>query len=398
MTRTATNRSVLAALLTLVFTVALFGAQTSKIVQATQARQTVRTQESKVTKLVKSMTLDEKILQMFIVTPEVLNGATSSEFAESDRLKSAGLETQTSLQERPVGGIIYFAGNLESPEQTKTMISNTQQYAKEASGIPLFISVDEEGGTVARCAKKLGTTKFVAMQNYESKGTQTAHDNAQTIAQDIKQFGFNLDYAPVADVNSAQNSVIGKRAYSSNPDTAATLVASAVQGFHDGGVACTLKHFPGHGDTKEDSHEGTAHLTKTAAQLRSAEWKPFQSGIAAGADFVMVGHIVTDQIDPKYPATLSKTIVTDYLRGELGFKGLVITDSMGMGAIAKYYSPAEAAVLAVEAGDDILLGVYNIPEALQGIRNAVGSGRISESRIDESVTRILQQKVNMGLL
>ena len=353
--------------------------------------------EEKVNRLMKDMTLDEKILQMFIVTPEVLNGSTKSEFTEEERMKSAGEETREALQERPVGGLIYFADNLQSREQTKQMIRNSQTYAKEASGIPLFIGVDEEGGTVARCAKKLGTTKFKPMQSYQDMGTSVARSNAKTIAQDISQFGFNLDFAPVADVNTASNSVIGTRAYSNDFSKAAELVPAAVQGFHDGGVLCTLKHFPGHGNTQEDSHKGTAHLYKTLPELRRQEFLPFQAGIRAGADMVMVGHIVVDKVDSR-PATLSKKLVTDVLREELGFHGLIITDSMGMGAITEKYSPGEAAVLAVQAGDDLLLGIYNIPEALAGIRTAVESGQIPESRIDSSVRRILTQKVEMGIL
>lgn len=391
-------RTVLALITLTVFSFVLAGPAAAACVRVASLRAETREQVKTVQQKMDEMTLDEKILQMFIVTPEVLNGSTKTEFSAEERLKQAGSETLNSLRKRPVGGIIYFADNLESRSQTKTMIANTQSYARQTSGIPLFICVDEEGGIVARCAKKLGTTKFKPMQSYENQGTQTAHDNAQTIAKDIRQFGFNVDFAPVADVNLAKNSVIGTRAYSSSPQKAAELIPAAVRGFHDGGVVCTLKHFPGHGDTQEDSHKETAHLKKSLSQLRKAEYLPFQAGIDAGADMVMVGHIVTDQIDPKYPATLSKTIVTDILRGQLGFQGLVVTDSMGMGAISSHYSPGEAAVLAIAAGDDLLLGVYNVPEALAGVRSAVQSGRLSQQRIDQSVRRILMKKVQMGLL
>lgn len=345
------------------------------------------------------MTLREKIFQMFIIKPENLEGSTKTEFQNGEeRLKRANAQTKAALAKYPVGGIIYFADNLQSRDQTKTMIANSQKYANELYGIPLFICVDEEGGIVARCGKKLGTTKFKPMQTYENQGTKVAHDNAQTLARDIRQFGFNVDFAPVADVNSAQNSVIGTRAYSSDYNKAATLVASAVTGFQDGGVACTLKHFPGHGDTQEDSHEGTAHLKKSLSQLKTQEFLPFQAGIAAGADMVMVGHIVTDKIDAKYPATLSQKVVTGILRNDLGYDGLVVTDSMGMGAIAQYYSPGDAAVLAVQAGDDLLLGIYDVERAYQGIYQAVCNGTLSEKRINESVKRILLQKAEMGLI
>lgn len=393
MIRSKTAKSVTALLLMVVFTLALFSSMTIQTVHASGSTLFRESTEDQVNRMMSSMSLDDKILQMFIVTPEVLNGSTKSEFSADERLKSAGAETKQSLQERPVGGLIYFADNLETRQQTTKMISNSQSYSK----IPLFICVDEEGGTVARCAKKLGTTKFKPMQTYQNQGTSVARSNARTIANDIKQFGFNVDFAPVADVNTASNSVIGTRAYSNNFQKAAQLVPAAVQGFHDGGMICTLKHFPGHGNTQEDSHKETAHLYKSLSELRKEEFLPFKAGIQAGADMVMVGHIVADEIDSK-PATLSHRLVTDILRGELGFKGLVVTDSMGMGAIANHYTPGEAAVMAIQAGDDLLLGVYNVPQALAGVRSAVKSGKISESRINDSVRRILTTKINMGVI
>ncbi len=393
MIRSKTAKSVTALLLMVVFTLALFSSMAIQTVHASGSTLFRESTEDQVNRMMSSMSLDDKILQMFIVTPEVLNGSTKSEFSADERLKSAGAETKQSLQERPVGGLIYFADNLETRQQTTKMISNSQSYSK----IPLFICVDEEGGTVARCAKKLGTTKFKPMQTYQNQGTSVARSNARTIANDIKQFGFNVDFAPVADVNTASNSVIGTRAYSNNFQKAAQLVPAAVQGFHDGGMICTLKHFPGHGNTQEDSHKETAHLYKSLSELRKEEFLPFKAGIQAGADMVMVGHIVADEIDSK-PATLSHRLVTDILRGELGFKGLVVTDSMGMGAIANHYTPGEAAVMAIQAGDDLLLGVYNVPQALAGVRSAVKSGKISESRINDSVRRILTTKINMGVI
>lgn len=393
MIRSKTAKSVTALLLMVVFTLALFSSMAIQTVHASGSTLFRESTEDQVNRMMSSMSLDDKILQMFIVTPEVLNGSTKSEFSADERLKSAGAETKQSLQERPVGGLIYFADNLETRQQATKMISNSQSYSK----IPLFICVDEEGGTVARCAKKLGTTKFKPMQTYQNQGTSVARSNARTIANDIKQFGFNVDFAPVADVNTASNSVIGTRAYSNNFQKAAQLVPAAVQGFHDGGMICTLKHFPGHGNTQEDSHKETAHLYKSLSELRKEEFLPFKAGIQAGADMVMVGHIVADKIDSK-PATLSHRLVTDILRGELGFKGLVVTDSMGMGAIANHYTPGEAAVMAIQAGDDLLLGVYNVPQALAGVRSAVKSGKISESRINDSVRRILTTKINMGVI
>ena len=339
---------------------------------------------------VSKMTLHQKICQMCIVTPEGLTGY--------DLVTQAGDATKSSLEEYPVGGLIYFSANFEDVQQTKDMINGVQQYNTTVSDIPLFISVDEEGGVVARCADELGTTSFKPMYEYRDQGADTAYNNAKTIASDIKGLGFNLDFAPVADTwSNPSNEVIGTRAYSDDFSQTAELVSSAVRGFEDGGVACTLKHFPGHGDTAEDSHYGTATSAKTLEQLDKEEYQAFRSGIASGADMVMVGHITMTGVD-NIPASLSPTMINGELRGKLGFNGLVITDSLAMGAITDNYSSAEAAVKVVEAGGDILLMPYDLGEAVSGLEEAVKNGEISEERIDQSVTRILEVKKKRGLI
>lgn len=337
-----------------------------------------------------NMTLHDKICQMFIVTPESLTGY--------DLVTQSGTATLDSLQKYPVGGLIYFAQNLEDKAQTKEMISATQSSNSVVSDIPLFISVDEEGGIVARCAEKLGTTDFDPMYTYRAEGAEKAYSNAYTIAQDIASLGFNLDFAPVADTwSNPDNTVIGTRAYSDDFSETATLVASAVKGFNDGGVACTIKHFPGHGDTAEDSHVGMACSYKTIAELEKQEYLAFESGIAAGADMVMVGHITMVNVD-NIPSSLSKTFMTDELRGKLGFKGLIITDALGMGALSNYYSSDEIAVEVIKAGGDILLMPADLSQAVTGVENAVTNGEITEQRINESVIRILELKKKRGIL
>ena len=340
--------------------------------------------------MVDKMTLHQKVCQMCIVTPEGLTGY--------DLVTQAGDATKSALEQYPVGGLIYFSQNFEDVAQTKEMISGVQQYNTAVSEIPLFISVDEEGGIVARCADELGTTEFEPMYEYRSKGTDTAYNNAKTIASDIKALGFNLDFAPVADTwSNPDNTVIGTRAYSDDFGQTAELVASAVKGFSDGGVACTLKHFPGHGDTAEDSHYGTATSAKTLEQLDKEEYQAFRSGIAAGADMVMVGHINMTNVD-NIPASLSPTMINGELRGKLDFDGLVITDSLMMGAVTDNYSAEEAAVKVVEAGGDILLMPADLSAAVDGLETAVKNGEISEQRINESVARILKVKKNRGIL
>lgn len=339
-----------------------------------------------VEQIISQMSLHEKVCQLFIVTPESLtNNAVAVATASGDMTRSC-------LEQYPVGGLIYFAQNLESMSQAQTMLSDARNIRQELGMIPMFYAVDEEGGTVARCAKTIGTTAFQSMYDYKDMGTDTAYSNAFTIASDIANVGFNLDFAPVADTwSNSANTVIGRRAYSDDFSQTAELVASAVQGFNDGGVYCTLKHFPGHGDTAEDSHYGTATIYKSITELEQNEYLAFQRGIEAGADMVMMGHMTMANVDG-LPASVSKTMITDELRGKLGYDGVVVTDALGMGAVANMYGSADLAVRVLQAGGDILLMPADFYSAVQGVENAVANGTLTEERIDESVRRILKLK------
>lgn len=335
--------------------------------------------------LLSGMTLREKLCQLMIVRPEVLTGESP--------VTAAGETTRLALETYPVGGLIYSVDNLVTQEQTREMISNTQSYSK----LPLFISADEEGGNVGRLMYKLGTTWVNSMYSYKDQGADTAYSNAKTIGTDMVSCLFNTDFAPVADVwTNPENTVIGDRAYSDDFEQAAELVASAVRGFTDAGVICCLKHFPGHGDTSTDTHEGAAVVSKSLDELRAGEFLPFVSGIEAGADMVMIGHITVTLVDPE-PATISKAIITDVLRGELGWDGVVISDSLDMGALAGYDN-GEVCVKFLEAGGDILLGIPDIETALTALEAAVTDGRLTESRIDESVQRVLELKISHGII
>ncbi len=335
--------------------------------------------------LLSGMTLREKLCQLMIVRPEVLTGESP--------VTAAGETTRLALETYPVGGLIYSVDNLVTQEQTREMITNTQSYSK----LPLFISADEEGGNVGRLMYKLGTTWVNSMYSYKDEGADTAYANAKTIGTDMVSCLFNTDFAPVADVwTNPANTVIGDRAYSDDFEQAAELVASAVRGFTDAGVICCLKHFPGHGDTSTDTHEGAAVVSKSLDELRAGEFLPFVSGIEAGADMVMIGHITVTSVDPE-PATISKAIITDVLRGELGWDGVVISDSLDMGALAGYDN-GEVCVKFLEAGGDILLGIPDIEAALTSLEAAVTDGRLTESRIDESVQRVLELKISHGII
>lgn len=351
---------------------------------------TTETTEDAVSELVDKtmaeMSLHDKVCQMMFVTPEGLTG--------TDDVMVAGDATKQALQAYPVGGIIYFANNFDNVDQTRDMISNTQSYSK----IGLFIATDEEGGRVNRIMDTLGTTYIGPMYDYKDDGPDVAFENAKTIASDMSALGFNLDFAPVADVwSNPDNTVIGDRAYSDDYAQAAELVGSAVKGFQDGGVICTLKHFPGHGDTAEDSHYSSAYVNRTKAQIMADEMQPFRTGIDAGAELVMVGHLIVPDID-ELPSTLSYKIATEMLRGDLEFDGVAITDSMEMESIADNYGVADSAVMAVQAGMDMLLQPADLAVAVNAIVTAVQNGDITEPRIDESVRRILTLKAERGLL
>ena len=247
--------------------------------------------------LMERMTLEQKVCQMFIVTPESLTGYNGA-------VTEAGALSKESFTAYPVGGLIYFSDNLEDAPQTVSMLSTMQDYAQETTGVGLFLSVDEEGGTVARVADNLGTTKLYDMEYYgERHNPEEAYAIGNTIGSDLIQFGFNVDFAPVADVNLNPNNELGSRIFSNDPD-----------------------------------------IDRSYSELKEEEFKAFQAGIDAGADFVMVGHQITTAAGDQLPSDMSYTVVTDWLKGTLGFNGIVITDAQNMAAITENYSPATAAV------------------------------------------------------
>ena len=334
--------------------------------------------------LLAGMSLREKLCQLMIVRPEVLTGESP--------VTAAGETTRLALEQYPVGGLIYSVDNLVTQEQTREMIENTQSYSK----IPLIISADEEGGNVGRLMYKLGTTFIHSMYSYKDMGEDTAYQNALTIGTDMVSCLFNTDFAPVADVwTNPANTVKGDRAYSDEFGQASELVAAAVRGFTESGVICCVKHFPGHGDTSTDTHEGAAVVDKSLEELRAGEFLPFEAGIEAGVDMVMVGHITVTAVDDE-PATISHEVITGLLREELGWDGVVVTDSLDMGALAGY-EIGEVCVKYLEAGGDIMLGIPDLAAALTALETAVTEGRLTEQQIDESALRVLMLKLSHGI-
>lgn len=328
---------------------------------------------------IKTMTLDEKIGQMLIVG---LDG-----YILDDDIKRM-------IEDYYVGGIILFSRNVKNPNQLLGLM-NSLKAANSKNNIPLFLSVDEEGGRVSRMPEEfidIPSNRIIGQKNND----EFAYKIGRVIAEEIKSFGFNMNFAPVLDIDSnPHNPVIGDRSFGANKDIVGRLGVKTMKGLKSQEVIAVVKHFPGHGDTSVDSHIGLPKVDKDLNGLSQFEILPFKKAIENNVDAVMVAHILFSKIDSKNPATLSKLIVTDVLRKDLNFDGIVITDDMTMGAIIENYDIGNAAVKAVEAGSDIILvshGYENKIKVLKDLKNAVGNERIPMERIDESVYRILKLK------
>ncbi len=348
--------------------------------------------DEQASQLVSGMSLEDKVAQMFVITPEALTGYAS--------VTAAGDTTKAAYESRPVGGLIYMADNLLSTEQTTEMLTNMQNIAMERTGLPVFLSVDEEGGTVARVAKNdaFGVTDVGNMSDIGATGdAQNAYNAGVTIGTYLKQLGFNVDYAPVADVlTNPDNTVIGTRSFDSDASVVADMVTKELEGLSSQGVFGVVKHFPGHGGVSGDSHDGAVTLDKSLEELMQTEFVPFQKAVENGVSFVMVGHISVPQVvGDNTPASLSQMMVSNVLREQLGYQGIVITDAMNMGAITGSYTADQAAVMAVNAGVDMILMPQDYETAYNGLLQAVQDGTITEDRINESVTRIVKVKLQM---
>ena len=349
-------------------------------------------QEMKIDRVLDSMTLEEKVNQLFMITPEALTGVGT--------VIQAGDGTREALAEHPVGGLIYFAQNLKDPDQTRTMLENTQEYASARSGFPIFLSVDEEGGQVARVGSNpsFGVPEIGNMSEVGAGGdTQEAYETGSTIGAYLKDLGFNMDAAPDADVlTNPANEVVKYRSFGSDPELVSRMAAAELKGLNDQGIIGMYKHFPGHGGTTADSHEGYVYVEENLEELKSGALVPFQDGADNGLRVIMVSHIACPEVTgDNTPATLSRQLVTDLLREDMGFDGLVITDALNMGAITEQYSSGEAAVAALNAGVDMLLMPADFQAAYDGVMAALENGELTEERIDESVRRVLEIKLEM---
>jgi len=328
---------------------------------------------------IKLMSLDEKLGQMIMAG---LEGYVVDD------------DARQMIESYHVGGFILYSRNVESQEQLLDL-TNSLKSINANNKFPLFISVDEEGGRISRMPKELKnipTNKEIGKINSQ----EFSYKIGGLLAEELKAFGFNMDFAPVLDISSnPKNPVIGDRAFGSDENIVSDLGVQTMKGMEAAGVIPVVKHFPGHGDTSVDSHVGLPSVDNDLERLKSFELIPFANAIENGADVVMVAHILMPKIDKENPATLSKAIITDILIEQMNFDGVVITDDMTMGAIAENYDLGTASVKSVEAGSDIILvahGYDNAITTLKSIKEAVEKGLISEERINQSVYRILKLK------
>ena len=327
----------------------------------------------------KKMTIDEKIGQLIIAG---FDGITVND------------ELQSLILEKYIGGVILFSKNVESASQV-VALNNEIKEINKVNKSPIFISVDEEGGLVSRMPsefKDIPTNSDIAKYDDED----LSYNIGKVIGEEISSLGFNMDFAPVLDINSnPDNPVIGNRSFGDNEAIVSKLGIATMKGLKDSNIIATVKHFPGHGDTSVDSHVGLPVVENDLERLKSFELVPFQKAIDEGVDMVMVSHIMLPKIDENDPATLSKTIVTDILRKDMNYNGVVVTDDMTMGAIINNYDIGEAAVKSINAGVDIVMVCHqyeNVTKVIDAIKEAVNNGSITEERIDKSVERILKLK------
>jgi beta-N-acetylhexosaminidase len=358
------------------------------------------TDVQKAQRAIKGMSLEDKIGQMFVLFAYGPDANTPD--ARNTALYGVATPAEVVAKYHP-GGWIYFNArdNVQNPTQLATYSNQLQTAAvKEGLHLPLTIATDQEQGVVVRIGPP--ATQFGGnMAHGASRSTADARTAAGITGRELKAMGIRENYAPVADVNvNALNPVIGVRSFSSDPKLVSDMVVAQVQGYqNDAGIAATAKHFPGHGDTVDDSHTALPTINHTREQWETIDAPSFRAAIKAGIDSIMTAHIVVPSLDPSGdPATLSKPILTGVLRGELGFKGLIVTDALEMAAVRAKYGDAEVAVRAIEAGADQVLLPPAPDVQFKAVVDAVKSGRISERQIDASLLRILLMKIKNGVL
>ena len=405
---------ILAVMIALTMFVSAFPVQNIRAQSETGTEESIDI-DKQVNEIIANMTIEQKLAQMMIIAiryePDTSKGITKLTKAYKKLLKKYDF-----------GGLIMYANNMTDINQTVTMIREAQSASmKSANGIPMFICVDQEGGLVNRVS--FGTTGSGNMALAATGDTSNTEEIAGILGEEISALGFNMDFAPVSDVNNnPDNPVIGTRSFSDDPNTVAENVVAFIDGLNKYNISTSVKHFPGHGNVGEDSHTKLPLSELTLDELKECELIPFEAGIEAGADMIMTAHIQYPNIDDTtyiskddgkevyLPATLSKKIMTGLLRNEMGFDGIIISDSMQMDAIATHFDETDAAVLAINAGVDLLIrpsDVYqddeintfpDVNKYMKKLAARVKAGDITEERLDESVGRILRLKFKKGIM
>lgn len=382
---------------------------------ASMAMSGVSATTSRVDSLLSNMSLRQKITQMMMV--DFRQWKTADEEAKSDFTKMNS-EVQKIVEDYDFGSVIFFANNIKETKQSFNLTMDLQKAATKDNGIPLLITTDQEGGIVYRLGS--GTALPGNMALGATGDVNNAKIAGEIIGSELSSLGINTTLAPVVDVNNnANNPVIGLRSYGEDAEMVGKMASAEIEGLAEYNVIGCAKHFPGHGDTATDSHYGLPMVNKSKEELLNNELKPYQVAINQGIEMIMSAHILYPQLDDttvhsdktgkeeKLPSTLSHKILTDLLKGEMGFNGVVVTDAMNMAGIAATYDEVQAVKLAINAGVDLICMPTNITcledmskldAIIDGVEKAVNDGEIQESRLDDAVTRVLTLKENKGIL
>lgn len=362
--------------------------------------------------IIDKMTLEQKVAQLFVVSPETLTGVDSVQYA--------GDMTYQALQDYPVGGIVFAKDNIDSSSQFGTMTDNLQSYSEEISGLPLFLAAAEEGGSASVLGNNDNLDEYYENSysdddsDYSSSSANSVHSGApsmseigrkddstnayeagKSIGSLMSAYGLNLDLAPVADALSGNSTGIGNRTFGTDAQTVSDMALEVIRGIQEEDVNAAMKYFPGYGAASSNM-SGFPVINSSLDELKKKEFLPYSNAIAQGMDFVMVGHIsVPNVTGDDTPASLSEKMISEVLRKDLGFKGIVMTDYLNDKTIVKNYGAADAAVKAIQAGADLLLEPDDLEAAYEGVLKAVKKGDITEDRLDESIYRILRVKLSM---
>lgn len=337
--------------------------------------------------LMDGMKLKDKVYQMIAVTPEQITGVNTATMA--------GSATEDAVERHPVGMVVYMGKNILDAEQIKTMVTNTSSYFK----VKPFMAISEETGAGAQLASRIGSDTFKDAYDYRMSEPTDVKNAFTTLSAQLKNCGFNVNLAPTADLwSNPANTYIAKRAFGNNYAECSPRVVAAIEGIKGNSLLSAMKYFPGYGSSAQNPLNGECRSSITVEDLKNYDFNTYKDGIDAGADIVICANIFMDKIDAENPASMSAKIISELLKNELGFKGIVMTDDLRMKSVSQKYTTSESVVKAVEAGCDMLLCPSDLEEAVNALVKAVVEGRISEARINDSVLKILEAKEKAGIL